>query len=195
MICKGHDRIFCTSFDVHNIFLSSSSHFQENMRIGIQPSLGAWCNSLVKPSGSRLLTFGEGLDGCISFLTVDGSIWIFQFLVIQCREVTHFQEWTHFFQLLNLVSQSLSQCPCRILYIFVLSVVTSFSFVILLDLFPVCFSECCQRFVNFISLFKEPALCCLKFCIVFLFFISFNSALILILYFWSQSLPEGMPID
>ena len=72
--------------------------------------------------------------------------------------------------------------------------VTSFSFLILLDLFPLFFSECCQRFVNFINPCKEPALCCLKFCIVFLFFIAFNSALILIVYFLSQSSPEGMPV-
>ena len=64
-----------------------------------------------------------------------------------------------------------------------------------MSLFSVFFSECHQSFVNFINHFKEPALCCLKFCIVFLFFIAFNSALILIVYFLSQSSPECMPIE
>ena len=140
--------------------------------IGIQCSLGVWCQSLVKSSCPGLLTFGEVLDGCLSFLTFDGSIQIFQVLVVQSREVTHFQELTHFLQLLILFSWNFSQCPCRILYILLLSVVTSFSFVILLDLFPFFFSECCQRFVNFISLFKEPALCCLNFLnSVFVFYV------------------------
>ena len=60
------------------------------MRIGIQPSLGAWCNSLVKPCAPGLLTFGEVFDGCLGFLTVHGSIWVFQFFGVQSREVTHF---------------------------------------------------------------------------------------------------------
>ena len=55
-----------------------------------------------------------------------------------------------------------------------------------MSLFSVFFSECHQSFVNFINHFKEPALCCLKFCIVFLFFISFSSTLMLILYFGSK---------
>ena len=42
---------------------------------------------------------------------------------------------------------------------------------------------------------KEPALYCLTFCIDFLFLIAFNSGLMLILYFVSQSSPECMPID
>ena len=52
-----------------------------------------------------------------------------------------------------------------------------------MSLFSVFFSECPQRFVHFINHCKEPALCCLNFCIVFFFFIAFNSALMLILYF------------
>ena len=73
------------------MFLFLSSHFYKSLRkISVQSSVSACCNSLVKPSGPGLLTFADVLDGCLSFLTVDGSIWIFQFLVIQCREVTHF---------------------------------------------------------------------------------------------------------
>ena len=59
-------------------------------RIGIQSSLSACCNSVVKPSAPGLLTLGEVLDGCLSFLTVDGSIWMFQFFGIQSRAVIHF---------------------------------------------------------------------------------------------------------
>ena len=42
---------------------------------------------------------------------------------------------------------------------------------------------------------KNQLFVALIFCIVLLFSISFNSALIFILYFLSQSSPEGMPID
>ena len=41
---------------------------------------------------------------------------------------------------------------------------------------------------------KNQLFVALIFCIVFLFSISFNSALIFILYFLSQSSPEGMPV-
>ena len=60
------------------------------MRIGIHSYLSACCNSVVKPSAPELLTLGEVLDGCLGFLTLHGSIWIFQFSGVQSREVTHF---------------------------------------------------------------------------------------------------------
>ena len=65
--------------------IAFSSHFWKSWRrIGIQSSLGAWFNSLVKPSGSGLLTLGK-------FLTVVSVIpccrWVYLDCPVLCGSV------------------------------------------------------------------------------------------------------------
>ena len=63
---------------------------EELRRIGIQSSLSACCNSVVTLSGPGILTFSEVPDGSLSIVTIGVSNCIFQFFLIQSREVIYF---------------------------------------------------------------------------------------------------------
>ena len=96
---------------------------EELRKIGIQSSLSACCNSIVMLSGSGNLTFGEVPDVSLSFVMIGVSNCIFQFFLIQSRQVTYFLELTHFFYIIEF-----GVMECFIVYyrIFCILVVTYF---------------------------------------------------------------------
>ena len=73
--------------------------------------------------------------------------------------------------------------------------VTSFSFVILLDLFPFFLVSVARGLWILLVSSKNQLFVVLIFWIVFLFSMWFNSTLIFILYFFSQTSLEGIPSD
>ena len=74
---------------------------EEFRRIGIHSSLSACCNSEVTLSGPGILTFGKVPDDSLNFVTISVSKFIFQFFLIQSREVIYFQELTHFIYIIE----------------------------------------------------------------------------------------------
>ena len=96
---------------------------EELRRIGIQSSLSACCNSVVTLSGPGFLTFGEVPDVSFSFVRIGVSNCIFQFFLIQSREVIYFQELTHF---INIIEFGVMECFIVYYRIFCILVVTYF---------------------------------------------------------------------
>ena len=96
---------------------------EELRRIGIQSSLSACCNSIVMLSGSGSLTFWEVPDVSLRYVTIGVSTCIFQFFMIQSRQVTYFLELTHFFYIIEF---GVMECFIVLYMIFCIILVTFF---------------------------------------------------------------------
>ena len=94
---------------------------EELRRIGIQSSLSACCNPIVMLSGSVSLTFGEVPDVSLHFIMIGVSNCIFQFFLIQSRQVTYFLELTHFFYIIEFGVMECFIVPYRIFCILVVT--------------------------------------------------------------------------
>ena len=138
----------------------------------------------MKPSGPGLFVCWKIFNHSFNFITCDWSVHIFYFFLVHSWKVAPFLEFVHFFQFVRFIGRvacsSLLRC-----FVFLWSVVTPFSFLILLIwVHSFFFLMSLAKGLSILFMFsKNQLLVLLIFPIVFFVSISFISAVIFTISF------------